>query len=565
MTRCHLADADARRQRLDSRPTRHRSWHLPIQLSLFTDMRPFDAIADVMLLLVLASGMVAGPRTARLCGFFIGVVYDLMLRTPFGLSALTYALIGYAAGYLQAVVSSAPWWIGMLIMGAASAVAVAGYAAVGSVFGLKRRHQRPSDNGDAGRRIREPSAGCARAVGRSAGRCWARSAARSDRRLTSGATAAVAEWSECRPIREDCGCRSSASWSSRSSSPSSAGSGTCRWCRATSWRRWRRPTRSARCRWRRCGAASSIATAAILADNDSTLNVTIDRAAIKDKAVRTSLFERLAGPLKTTPEELQKRYDERQVQPLRAAAARRERRRVDGRVPQGTARGLPGSRGGGGLPAQVPLRPARQPDRRLHGRHLEADPGPVHAEGLPAERPRRRGRRRADLRGASCGASPATSSTPSTPATASSVWSRRSTRCPATTCSSPSTSSCSSTPSRSCRPASSRRAPTQVTVTGNDLKPVSTGQTFSAPAGAAVIQDPEHRRGPGHGVVPHLRQPVVRQQHLRREDAAALPGRTQPAGQPRHLGAVRHRLDDEAVHLDRRAAIRPVEQRQLRL
>ena len=30
----------------------------------------------------------------------------------------------------------------------------------------------------------------------------------------------------------------------------------------------------------------------------------------------------------------------------------------------------------------------------------------------------------------------------------------------------------------------------QVTVTGTDLKPVSTGQTFSAPAGAAVIQDP---------------------------------------------------------------------------
>ena len=29
-----------------------------------------------------------------------------------------------------------------------------------------------------------------------------------------------------------------------------------------------------------------------------------------------------------------------------------------------------------------------------------------------------------------------------------------------------------------------------MTVTGTDLRPVSTGQTFSAPAGAAVIQDP---------------------------------------------------------------------------
>ncbi len=110
---------------------------LAVQLSLFTDMRPFDALADVMLLLVLASGMVAGPRDGALCGFFIGFVYDLMLRTPFGLSALAYALIGYAAGYLQAVVSSAPWWIGMVIMGAASAVSVAIYATIGTVFGLR--------------------------------------------------------------------------------------------------------------------------------------------------------------------------------------------------------------------------------------------------------------------------------------------------------------------------------------------------------------------------------------------------------------------------------------------
>jgi rod shape-determining protein MreD len=110
---------------------------LAVQLSLFTDVRPFDAIADVMLLLVLASGIVAGPRDGALCGFFIGFVYDLMLRTPFGLSALSYALVGYAAGYLQAVVSSAPWWIGMLIMGAASAVSVFVYATIGTVFGLR--------------------------------------------------------------------------------------------------------------------------------------------------------------------------------------------------------------------------------------------------------------------------------------------------------------------------------------------------------------------------------------------------------------------------------------------
>jgi penicillin-binding protein 2 len=53
----------------------------------------------------------------------------------------------------------------------------------------------------------------------------------------------------------------------------------------------------------------------VLADNTSTLNVTIDRGAIKDKATRTALFQRLAGPLKTTPDELQKRYDSGKYSP----------------------------------------------------------------------------------------------------------------------------------------------------------------------------------------------------------------------------------------------------------
>jgi penicillin-binding protein 2 len=53
----------------------------------------------------------------------------------------------------------------------------------------------------------------------------------------------------------------------------------------------------------------------VLADNTSTLNVTIDRSAIKDKATRTAMFARLAGPLKTTPDELQKRYDSGKYSP----------------------------------------------------------------------------------------------------------------------------------------------------------------------------------------------------------------------------------------------------------
>ena len=46
----------------------------------------------------------------------------------------------------------------------------------------------------------------------------------------------------------------------------------------------------------------------VLADNRRSLDVTVDRAVIKKRSDRAALFERLAGVLQTTPDELQARY-----------------------------------------------------------------------------------------------------------------------------------------------------------------------------------------------------------------------------------------------------------------
>jgi rod shape-determining protein MreD len=110
---------------------------LAVQTTLFTDVRPFGALADIMLLLALTAGMVAGPRDGALYGFVAGLAYDLMLRTPFGLSALTYALVGYGAGYLEEAAAAARWWMAMIVTAAASAVSVVVYALIGTVFGLR--------------------------------------------------------------------------------------------------------------------------------------------------------------------------------------------------------------------------------------------------------------------------------------------------------------------------------------------------------------------------------------------------------------------------------------------
>jgi rod shape-determining protein MreD len=110
---------------------------LAVQTSVATDVRPFHAAADVMVLVAVCGGFVAGPQQGALVGFVTGLAYDLVLHTPFGLSALTYALAAYTCGYLQAGVAAARWWLAALAVGAASAGAEALYALLGTVFGLE--------------------------------------------------------------------------------------------------------------------------------------------------------------------------------------------------------------------------------------------------------------------------------------------------------------------------------------------------------------------------------------------------------------------------------------------
>jgi rod shape-determining protein MreD len=66
---------------------------LALQVTALADIRPFDVAVDLMLLLAAASGLVAGPRRGVRTAFFIGIVFDLMLNTAFGMKALTYSIV----------------------------------------------------------------------------------------------------------------------------------------------------------------------------------------------------------------------------------------------------------------------------------------------------------------------------------------------------------------------------------------------------------------------------------------------------------------------------------------
>ena len=96
----------------------------------------FDgARPDVLLLLAIVAGLIAGPEKGAIVGFCAGLAFDVVLGTPFGLSAFVYTLVGYVVGRLGANVVRSAWWITPVLVGLASAASVVLYALVGAVLG----------------------------------------------------------------------------------------------------------------------------------------------------------------------------------------------------------------------------------------------------------------------------------------------------------------------------------------------------------------------------------------------------------------------------------------------
>jgi len=78
---------------------------LILQLELFSNIRFFGVMPELMLGLAIASGWHGGPSNGALTGFVCGFTIDLYLATPLGLSALSYALIGYLLGIVAEIVA----------------------------------------------------------------------------------------------------------------------------------------------------------------------------------------------------------------------------------------------------------------------------------------------------------------------------------------------------------------------------------------------------------------------------------------------------------------------------
>ena len=108
---------------------------LAVQASFVAEMDVFGAHGEVLLLVPIVAGLTAGPERGAIAGFAAGISVDLLVQTPFGLTALTYCLVGYFVGALQAGVLRASWWLPVAASVAGSAVGTVLFAVAVTVVG----------------------------------------------------------------------------------------------------------------------------------------------------------------------------------------------------------------------------------------------------------------------------------------------------------------------------------------------------------------------------------------------------------------------------------------------
>ena len=108
---------------------------LIVQWAVIARLDLFGAHGDLLLLVPVAAALTVGPERGAVAGFAAGFAVDLLVTTPFGLTALTYCLVGYGVGAFQSGVLRASWWLPMVAALAASVMGITFWAVAATVVG----------------------------------------------------------------------------------------------------------------------------------------------------------------------------------------------------------------------------------------------------------------------------------------------------------------------------------------------------------------------------------------------------------------------------------------------
>lgn len=109
---------------------------LVLQSALVADLRVGDVAPNLVLAVVVAAGVTGGPDRGVAYGFAAGLAHDLLLDSPFGMSALVLAVVGWAVGVLASLFVRPPrlWAMVLAVAGGFGSAALTTF--VGNVAGV---------------------------------------------------------------------------------------------------------------------------------------------------------------------------------------------------------------------------------------------------------------------------------------------------------------------------------------------------------------------------------------------------------------------------------------------
>ena len=114
---------------------------LLVQQVLMVPLRVAGAHPDLLWLLPITAALLDGPETGAIVGFWAGLAFDLVLPTPFGLSALVGCLLGFAVGSLTAAADPRAAWLKPVAAVAGSVAADMLFAVLGAIMGQQQMVQ----------------------------------------------------------------------------------------------------------------------------------------------------------------------------------------------------------------------------------------------------------------------------------------------------------------------------------------------------------------------------------------------------------------------------------------
>jgi rod shape-determining protein MreD len=110
---------------------------LLIQTTVLPHLSLFRVAPDLLLVVVISISLARGPSSGALAGFASGVLRDLLLDAPTGLSALAYLSVGYVVGAILPYVQSSSVAVPLVGVFAGSLAGTAFYDVLALLLGVR--------------------------------------------------------------------------------------------------------------------------------------------------------------------------------------------------------------------------------------------------------------------------------------------------------------------------------------------------------------------------------------------------------------------------------------------